>query len=84
MLKTMVVFILLINTYIYLKRTFPSGRYFFIYISNDLSNAFGTDIWGGFWTNFFKLITTILVSCVPDMLQPWWFQGIAKKDRQIN
>ena len=45
MLKTMVVFILLINTYIYLKRTFLSGRYFFIYISNDLSDAFGTDIW---------------------------------------
>ena len=70
--------------YIYFKRTFLSSRYFSIYISNDLSNAFGTDIWGGFWTNFFKLITTILVSCVPDMLQPWWFQGIAKKDRQIN
>ena len=84
MLKTMVVFILLINTYIYFKRTFLSGRYFFIYISKDLINDFGTDIWGGFWTNFFKLITTILVSCVPDMLQPWWFQGIAKKDRQIN
>ena len=84
MLKTMVVFILLIDIYIYFKRTFLSSRYFFIYISNDLSNAFGTDIWGGFWTNFFKLITTILVSCVPDMLQPWLFQGIAKKDRQIN
>ena len=84
MLKTMVVFILLINTYIYFKRTFLSGRYFFIYISKDLINDFGTDIWGGFWTNFFKLITTTLVSYVSDMLRSWWFQGIAKKDRQKN
>ena len=54
MLKTMVVFILLINTYIYLKIIFLSGRYFSFYISNDPSKAFGTDIWGDFWTNFFN------------------------------
>ena len=77
--KTMVVFILLINTYIYFKRTFLSGRYFFIYISNDLSNAFGTDICVGFWTNFFTLITTTLVSCVSDMLRSWWLQKTVKQ-----
>ena len=57
---------------------------FFICITNVLSNAFGTDIWSGFRTSFFKLITTTLVSCVSDMLRSFWFQSIAKKDRQIN
>ena len=57
---------------------------FFIYISNDLSNAFGTDIWSDFWTNFSKLITTTLVLCVSDMVRSWWFESIAKKDRQVN
>ena len=35
---------------------------------SDLDKAFETGIWGGFWTNFFKLITAILVPCVSDML----------------
>ena len=73
------------HKYIYLLQKSISFRYlFFIYISNDLSNAFGTDVWGGFWTNFFRLITTTLVSYISDMLRSWWFQGITKKDRQIN
>ena len=56
----------------------------FVCISNVLSNAFGTDIWSGFWNNFLKLTTTILVSYVFDMLRSLSFQSIAKKDRQIN
>ena len=63
---------------------FQVGIFLFTLISNDLSNAFWTDIWGGFRTNFFKLITTTLVLCVSDMLRSWWFQGIDKKDRQIS
>ena len=73
------------HKYIYLlEKNISFRQVFFIYISNDLINAFGTDVWGGLWTTFFKLITTTLVSCVSDMLRSWWFQDIAKKDRQIN
>ena len=34
---------------------------------NDLDKAFETGIWGDFWTNFFKLITALLVPWVFDM-----------------
>ena len=82
MLKSMVVFIFLINGCIYFKRSFLSGKCIFFYISNDHTNTFETDIWNGFSTSFFKLITTTFVQCFSDMLRSWWFQGIAEKDRQ--